>query len=562
MSARRWPELSVCGAVIVVALTACGLALAGCASGGSHGATSSSALPAAAGSAARAPRTARASAAPDLGPVLPPTVQGPIPSTPSDFPFVADGYGPEPPVPHGYEESEYFVSGRANLYEYTRTGVRIVSPCPPSAQPLGCADIPYTTRMLVKRPVDSRRFSGTVVVEPLNPSSGYDIANVWDRSWPYFVRQGDIFVGWTSRYKSIGALKQFEPGRYAPLRWGQDSEVDDGITFDIAAQLGALFRLNRSGSPTHELKVRHVFESGFSQDGGFTFTQADVFNAIDRLPNGGPVYDGYIPGGTLGPSDIDFGLTPRGALQPDDPRNRMQPRDVPVIQINTETEEASLGRQTGLPYRRPDSDARGDRYRLWEVPGASHISDDLGTWATTEERDLAEIKRVPLSAIPSTGCTHQRFVAGAWTGVRGTVDPNPYPFGYIADAAFADLTRWVDRGVPPPHAPPLETTASGDVARDRFGNALGGVRTPFVDVPTATYSPSDTASHYTDLAGLCILMGYGTPLSDATLRSLYGSHADYVMQVKRDSDELVRDGFWLGPDAAKVVAQAANSDIP
>jgi Alpha/beta hydrolase domain len=36
--------------------------------------------------------------------------------------------------------------------------------------------------------VDPGRFSGTVIVEPLNPSSGYDIANVWERSWPYFVR--------------------------------------------------------------------------------------------------------------------------------------------------------------------------------------------------------------------------------------------------------------------------------------------------------------------------------------------------------------------------------------
>jgi hypothetical protein len=196
------------------------------------------------------------------------------------------------------------------------------------------------------------------------------------------------------------------------------------------------------------------------------------------------------------------------------------------------------------------------------VPGASHISDDLRTSPTTEERDLAEVKLIPLSAIPATGCTHQRFARGPWTGVRGGVDPNTYPFGYIADAAFADLTKWLDRGARPPHAPPLETTASGEVARDRYGNALGGVRTPFVDVPRATYSPSDTVSHYTELSGLCILTGYGTPLSDATLRSLYSSHADYVARVKRESDQLVRSGFWLAPDAAKVVAQAANSDVP
>ena len=526
---RRW---------LLIRLVWCGcLALAGCSSGGSG-------------------RTRFT--------VSSPAVVGPIPSTSTDFPFIADGFGPEPPVPPGYEENEYFVSGRGKLYEYTPTGIRVVSPCPASAEPLGCTNVPYTTRMLVKRPRDPRRFSGTIVIEPLNPSSGYDIANVWDRSWPYFVRQGDIFVGWTSRYEAISALKQFDSSRYARLTWGQNSAVDDGITFDIAAQIGALFKRNGPGSPTHSLRVRHVFEAGFSQDGGFTFTQADVFNALDRLPGGGPVYDGYVPGGTIGPTNIDFGLTPAGSLSSGDPRNRMQPRDSPVIQINTETEEALLGVPTGLAYRRPDSDAQNDGYRLWEVPGASHVSNDLDSSPITEQRDLAEFEGIPVAALGPTGCTHQQFVNGAWVGVPGTVDPNTYPFSNIANAAFADLTKWVDDGIPPPHAARIEAThtRSGMVARDRFGNALGGLRTPFLDVPTATYSPTDAAAHLTELSGLCILLGYNTPFSHATLHSLYRSHGDYVARVARESSDLVRQGFWLPSDAKQVVQQAAKADVP
>jgi hypothetical protein len=376
------------------------------------------------------------------------------------------------------------------------------------------------------------------------------------------VRHGDIFVGWTSRYAAISALQQFEPDRYARLTWGQNSEVDDGITFDIAAQIGALFKLGGPGSPAHGLSVKRVFESGFSQDGGFTFTQADVFDAVDRLPGGGPVYDGYVPGGTLGPSDINFGLTPAGSLSPGDRRNRMQPREEPVIQINTETEEAALGAQTGLPYRRPDSDTQRDRYRLWEVPGASHISNDLGASPMTEQRDLAELDGIPLPALPSAGCTHQQFVSGPWVGVPGVVDPNTYPFGYVADAAFADLTRWVEDATPPPRAPRIATTGSGAVARDRFGNALGGLRTPFLDVPSATYSPTDTVAHDTDLAGLCVLLGYDTPFGHARLGSLYASHAEYLARVTRESSDLVRRGFWLPEDARQVVAQAASADVP
>ena len=496
--------------------------------------------------------------------VRPPSVTGPIPSTSTDFPFIADGFGSEPAVPAGYEESEYFISGRGNLYEYTPTGIRVVTPCPASTEPFGCTNIPYTTRMLVKRPRDPRKFSGTVVIEPLNPSAGYDIAAVWDRSWQYFVGKGDIFVGWTSRYGTIATLRQFNPTRYAPLTWGVNSAVDDGITFDIAAQVGALFKANGPASPTHRLKVKRVFEAGFSQDGSFTFTQADVFNALERMPGGGPVYDGYVPGGTTGPSNLDFGLTPAGALPAGDPRHQMQPRDVPVIQINTETEEAlaGLAGQAGFAYRRPDSDAPGDRYRLWEVPGASHVSNDLDSSAITLQRSLAELEGIPVSALAPAGCTHMQFVNGPSVGVPGVVDPNTYPFSDVANAAFADLTRWVHDGVPPPHAPRIEVSSTGAIVRDSFGNALGGLRTPFVDVPTAVYTPTDTVAHTTVFSGFCILDGYNTPFSQATLKSLYKSHGQYVALVARESNRLVREGFWLRRDAREVIKQAARADVP
>lgn len=496
--------------------------------------------------------------------VTPPSVSGPIPSTATDYPFIADGFGPEPAVPSGYEENEYFISGRGNLYQYTPTGIEVTTPCPASTAPYGCTNIPYTTRMLVKGPRDPRKFSGTVVIEPLNPSAGFDIAAVWDRSWPYFVRNGDIFVGWTSRYGTIAALKQFNPARYAPLTWGVNSAVDDGITFDIAAQVGALFKGNGPGSPTRGLRVKRVFEAGFSQDGGFTFTQADVFNAIERMPGGGPVYDGYVPGGTTGPSNIDFGLTPAGALPPGDPRIQMQPRDVPVIQINTETEEALAGLlgPAGLAYRRPDSNAPGDRYRLWEVPGASHVSNDLNTPAITLQRNLAELQGIPVSALAPTGCTHQQFVSGPSVGLPGIVDPNTYPFAVVANAAFADLTRWVGNDVPPPRAPRIDVSSTGSIMRDSFGNALGGLRTPFLDVPTASYSPTDTVAHTTAFSGFCVLYGYNTPFSHSTLTSLYRSHGQYVSQVARESNSLVREGFWLRPDAQEVIKQAARADVP
>lgn len=483
-----------------------------------------------------------------------PTVVGPIAATAGSFPFIADGFSVQPPVPAGYEEQEFFVSGTARIYEYTATGIQVVTPCPAAVAP-GCASVPYTTRMLVKRPIDPRRFSGTVVVEPLNPSAGFDLAPVWDRSRRYLVGTGDVFVGWTSKSVAVNALKTWNPTRYAALDWpyvpfvpGGNSGVYDGITFDVAAQLGALFKANPAAGPTGDLAVRRVFEAGFSQDGGFTFTQADVFHALERMPGGGGIYDGYFPGGTGGPSNLDFGLTPAGALPAADPRRRMQPREVPVIHVNTETEVA-LGAAGGLRYRRADSDEPGDRYRLWEVPGSSHV--DSGEGIDNIALDAQELLGMPA---PSNNCVHM--------GVPGIVDPNTFPWRDVANAALADLTRWVSDGAPPPRTGRIQLTATtpAAVARDSFGNALGGLRTPFLDAPTATYVPTDTARPGGSV--FCVLDGYNIPFSHATLSSLYASHGDYVEQVVRETSRLVREGFWLRPDAQAVVDEAAHADVP
>lgn len=514
-----------------------------------------------------------AAAAADVAPftVAQPTVAGPIASTATNFPYIAEGFDIQPPVPDGYVVEEYFVSGVGNLYEYTPTGIRVVTPCPASATQ-GCTNIPYTTRMLVKRPIQRNRFSGTVVIEPLNPSAGFDIAAVWDRSRQYFIRNGDIFVGWSSKSVIVDMLKRWSPQRYAPLSWtyqpftpGNNSGVYDGITFDIAAQIGALFKDNGPRSPIHDYAVQRVFEAGFSQDGGFTFTQAQFFHAIERMRDGGPVYDGYVPGGTNGPSNVNFGLTPAGALATDDPRRAMQPREVPVIHINTET-EIFLGalRAGGLAYRRPDGDAPGDRYRLWEVPGGSHVSNDLRDPILFLQLNRAQMDHLNPADMEAVGCAHQQFVPGPSVGIPGVVAPNDYPFSYVANAAFAALTEWVEGGAPPPRAGFIQvtTTSPQSIVRDALGNALGGVRTPFLDLPTATYVSFDTVAHTTRFSGFCILYGYNVPFDPTRLRSLYANHGDYVSRFVRQTNALVEEGFWLKRDAADAIQRAVHADVP
>jgi hypothetical protein len=504
-----------------------------------------------------------------------PTVTGPIPSTATSFPFAALGFDIQGPLPDGYVEEEYFVSGVGNLYEYTPTGIQVVTPCPATATS-GCTSIPYTTRMLVLRPRHRHDFSGTVIIEPLNPSGGFDIAAVWDRSVNHFVQNGDAFVGWSSKSVIVNALEQWNPTRYAALDWpylpfvpGGNSGVNDGITFDIAAQIGALFKANSTHSPLRGFRVERVIESGFSQDGGFTFTQADIFHRLERMPGGGRIYDGYIPMGTNGPSNINFGLTPAGALLASDPRRQMQPRDAPVIHVNTETEIA-LGALSpvGLAFRRPDGDAPDDRYRIWEVPGAAHVSNDRREEVINLQRNRAQLLHLTdLSQLPPLGCTHQAFEDGPVHGVEGVIAPDDFPFSSVQNAAFHHLVRWIDNphGPPPPHGQPIQVDMNATpraIVRDSLGNAVGGVRSPFLDVPIATFTPTDTVAHETDESGFCVLYGFSTPFDHAQLATLYPDHRTYVRQFALQSIKLVRDGFWLLPDAIDAIERAIHAGVP
>ena len=86
--------------------------------------------------------------------------------------------------------------------------------------------------------------------------------------------------------------------------------------------------------------------------------------------------------------------------------------------------------------------------------------------------------------------------------------------------------------------------------------------TPFVDVPVTTYSPTDTVAHPTAFSGFCVLYGYNTPFSPATLATLYPNHGQYVAKVARESLQLVHEGFWLRPDAIDVIRAAAHADVP
>lgn len=475
-----------------------------------------------------------------------PLVRGPIPVTATSWPFASAAHSvtPRDLSKDGYVEEEYFISGQANVYEWPALG-KLIS----------FAQGPYTTRILVRRPRDPARFSGTVIVEALNPSLRYDAAVMWMESQSYFIRSGHAYVGVTVKPVAVESLKLFDSRRYAtlsfknPLPAPQTCEqeqlppapgglppestptTENGLIWDILSQTGALLNSDSNDNPLHSFAVSRVFLTGDSQSGGFVLNYVNAVHPFALRAKGRPVFDGYLTSSASG-----VGLPMHqcaGRLPPNDPRLTLQPRGVPVIKIINQTDITFLN-------RRPDSDHPPDLYRGYEVAGSAHVHDWVLGWGA----DDADVAKTGASGFLSNALCKQHREAG-----------NQFPTQYILDGAFANLDRWSRDGVPPPRAQPLQVAdphnGRATLALDEFGNALGGVRTPYVDVPLVRYGV------YMDGPGICELWGYQVPLEPAVLKRLYLSPSDYVAKVKAATQRAMDERWVTREDAASITSEAA-----
>jgi hypothetical protein len=91
---------------------------------------------------------------------------------------------------------------------------------------------------------------------------------------------------------------------------------------------------------------------------------------------------------------------------------------------------------------------------------------------------------------------------------------------------------------------------------DEFGNLTGGVRSPFVDVPTATWTGSSTG------ASFCFIAGHETPVDPARLKKLYPDHKTYQRQVAANVAKLVKDRWIVKADGDELIAEAKKAPIP
>src|SRR3954462_4279453 len=375
-----------------------------------------------------------------------------------------------------YVTEEYFVSGMA-------------------------AGAPYQTRLIVRRPKDPKAFSGTVVAEAQH-AGGRSLIFEWSRV--SVLTRHHLFVEIVHSPANVATMKMFNAERYAPLN------IAMGQANEIIAQVGRLVKAQ--AGPFSAYDIKRITLMGTSASSATVRTYLGAHPEL-RMPDGKPIYDGFLLTSTLGNTPLPM-------------------VDVPIVQIPTQTEVATYATQ-GNGYRRPDSDAPGNRFRLYEVAGMPH----------NNARDRPEFQTDPCT-LPVTD-----FQAGAFTALGLNV-----------------LVDWIAKGKTPPRAPPTtaETQTAGGhspLALDIYGNAKGGVRNVWVDVPIATYGVLGKGKTQAQ-DRLCQLAGTEVPLPDATLKALYRDKADYEKKVEKRLGELVKEGWFLPEYSAMIKADARATKIP
>lgn len=455
-----------------------------------------------------------------------------IPVTKDSFPFatatVACGF-----KDIGYVEDEYFMSGTANVYtENMKAEPSVIY-----------ADAPYTTRLLIRRPEDVSRFSGNVVIEVLNATAMVDIDRMWMNSWPYFTRNGDIYIGISSKGHVVDSMKKFNPERYADINWANPTpdreypekvkntgfqflpQYESGLFWDMQVELAKLLRTDDELNPIREYKDRYLYLTGWSQSGSYL---ARILHSFDTEEK--PLFDGYLSAGSgAGNAPINsYETTDFFFGKPGVSSGSMIGGRQPFISINTESENR-------VTNWYGDFDEPNYKFRTYQIPGSSHDT----------KYDLIEYYQMMGETAFSDG---QPF-----EGVDG--DPLDYPYEPIFSAAFYHLYRWAREGVPAPHAPKIETYIAKDGegtdpfgslienCTDAFGNAKGGIRTPAIDYPTGRYKGTCTKAD-----GSSGIFGTVNPFSPAMLKELYGSLENYRNLVEKGADEMMALGFLLEGD--------------
>lgn len=434
----------------------------------------------------------------------------------------------------GYRECEYFFAGTAR------------SQRSPEAPPA-----PYRSRMIVWTPADAADFNGTTVVEWAHVSDfgQFELTVILNFLSPMLEARGFAFVlvsaeegGVCDRRDSAcsaSSLQGADPGRYSTL-----DHPGDEYSFDIFNQALQAIKYPSGTSPLGELQTRFVIATGFQP-------------SIDKwFPAGAPDPDAFTtPFGIYGPLNayLDSGADDAARLADafliDAAAPAIEPPGYRVPTLHHLDESAI--RRTATPD--------GVNHVTWEVTGAAHV-----------DRWMGDHVRVPASGAPAPLLSRaaeqarreayddfgQRPDANGLVCVPGPSTGSLFPRRFTLNAALIALHDWLETGIAAPAAPriqrvgPEPDSPSEKLARDSDGNALGGLRSPVVEVPVAGYNGE-----------ACVQAGTTQLFSSERIAALYPTHRSYVEQLLAATDEAVAARQLLCEDAETILRKASASSI-
>ncbi len=449
----------------------------------------------------------------DKYPSIPtPTVAGPLANEPftsetNNYTFFASDVAL---ASRGYVEEEFYIEGKANVYDAPVPNY--TSPAPTANASVTRADVPYKTRMVVRRPADPAKFNGTVVIEWFNVSDNFDGEYYWVQAKDYLLRAGYAYVGISAQdvgitnANPIGGLKKFSPTRYGDLNVTDNGALTgDPLSYDIFSQTAkAAYAVP---AVMGGMEVKRMIGIGMSQSGSRLGVYTNYVHMI------APIFDGFI-------------------TQVSNPRIR-DDFNTPIIKVLSESEGDN---REELTRDQPDLALR----HTWWVTGTSH-GDAIQRLGRTGVR-LRDIG-------PALTTNDNCLVSGTPTPSRTRT-----PYRHVLNAALHHLVKQIETGAVPPVSPRFSSVdvSGGElaIARDSNGNAIGGIRLAHSEVPTAR---ADGVK--------CGNIGAWEPFDKAKLDTLYPSHADYVTKVRDAVNASIAAGFVLAEDGAETIAEAEASII-
>jgi hypothetical protein len=216
-----------------------------------------------------------------------------------------------------------------------------------------------------------------------------------------------------------------------------------------------------------------------------------------------------------------------------------------VLTVITETDLLGA-RLLGYAHARV---ADAEHLRVWEIPGSAH-ADNYTIRVGFIDNGAVPLDQIVAAYAPTNDLMGQQL-------------PHFINFApqhhYVLQAAIAGLHDWVRSGRPAPSAPQIDLTGTDPpaIAVDASGVATGGLRTPWVDVPTAR-----TSGVSADDNVLLAIFGSGEPFDAETLARRYpGGRADYLERFTTALDEAIGGGFLLAADRAEIL-ELASATFP